>query len=77
MKIRLINSRAAARRLSVSTETLHHLRCVGAVRAQQVTLRSALYDVSDLDAYAEANGQQKTYCIKGQRITVVYDQDFS
>lgn len=66
---RLLNSRRAAAYLWITTDELHMLRCLGYIPIEQVTLRLAVYDVEELDRFAERHGRQRTY---GESV-LVYD----
>ncbi|MDX2088974.1 MAG: hypothetical protein SFX73_14050 [Kofleriaceae bacterium] len=52
MSDRLISARAAAKRLGITREELYDLKCRGVIPAAQVTLRTAMFDPDDVDAYA-------------------------
>lgn len=72
---RLLSERGAARYLGVTPLEMYRLRCEGLVPAQQVTIQRAVFDVDDLDRYAEAIGRQRTYKFKHETVTVIYDEE--
>ena len=68
-------ARAAARYIGVSVLMLEHLRCTGAVSAQQVTLRRAMYAEDDLDAYLVRASEHRTITVGRETITIIYDEE--
>ena len=70
----LLNLRGAARYLAITPDELRRLWQDRAVPAACMLPRAPMFDVDDLDAFAQEHGIRREYRIHGERVVVVDDE---